>query len=133
MSARSVWGRLGALLRQKGADPKVAAMFYRAVIQAVLLFGAENWVFSVVMDRKVDGTHTGFLRKITGKQAQLLPDGTWETPRAEAVREAAGMQLVMTYIGRRQSTVAQWVALWPIFELCTGKKGYNGGDPRRYV
>ena len=42
MHARLVWGRLGELLRREGADPKVAEIFYRAVIQAVLLFGAET-------------------------------------------------------------------------------------------
>ena len=39
-----VWGGLGELLRREGSDPKVAAMFYRAVIQAVLLFGDNIWV-----------------------------------------------------------------------------------------
>ena len=51
-------------------------MFYRVVIQAVLLFGDETWVLSAAMERKVEGTHTGFLWKITGKQAQRLPDRT---------------------------------------------------------
>ena len=32
-------------------------------------------------------------------------------PGAEGVREAVGEQSEMTYIGRRQETVAQWVAL----------------------
>ena len=38
------------------------------------------------MERKVEGTHTVFLNKITDKQAQQIVDGTWETPRAEVVR-----------------------------------------------
>ena len=29
-----------------------------------------------------------------GKRARRLGDGTWETPRAEGVQEAAGTQLV---------------------------------------
>ena len=37
----------------------------------------------------------------------------------------------MTYIGIRQATLAQWVALRPIFEVCTGEKGYEGGGLRR--
>ena len=44
MSARLVWRRLGTILRQEGAAPKVSAMFYRALAQAVLNFGAETWV-----------------------------------------------------------------------------------------
>ena len=55
----------------------------------------------------------------------------WETPRAEVVWEAAGMQSDMTYIGRRQATMAQWVALRPLFKVCTREKGYKGGGRRR--
>ena len=35
--ARLVWSRLGKLLRREGADPRVSAMFYRAVVQAELI------------------------------------------------------------------------------------------------
>ena len=42
-----------------------------------------------------------------GKRARQIRDGMWETPGAEVVQEAAGTQLVMTYIGRQQATVAQ--------------------------
>ena len=40
--ARQVWGRLVKLLRKEGAEPTVLAKFYHAVVQAVLLFGAET-------------------------------------------------------------------------------------------
>ena len=37
---------------------------------------------------------------------------------AKLVREAARTQSVMTFIVIRQATLAQWVALLPIFEVC---------------
>ena len=37
----------------------------------------------------------------------------------------------MTYIGRHQSTVAQWVDLPPLFEVCTREKGYKGVGRRK--
>ena len=37
----------------------------------------------------------------------------------------------MTYIGRLQATVAQWVALQPIFDVCSGEKVYEGGRHKR--
>ena len=40
MHARSVWGGLGTLLRLEGADPRGEAMFYRGVVQVILLFGS---------------------------------------------------------------------------------------------
>ena len=49
MRARSVWGRLGKILGREGADPKVSARFYRAVVQAILLYGSETWVILASM------------------------------------------------------------------------------------
>ena len=42
--ARVSWGRLVRVLGREGADPKVSRIFYTAVTQQVLLFGAELWV-----------------------------------------------------------------------------------------
>ena len=76
MRARSVWGRLGTLLRREGADTKVSASFYVAVVQAILLYGSETWVLSASMEKRIEGTHTEFLRMITGKRENQLEDGT---------------------------------------------------------
>ena len=72
--------------------------FYRAVVQAILLYGSETWVLSASMEKRTEGTHTEFLRMITGKRVKQLGDGTWETPGAEGIREAAGTQLDRIYI-----------------------------------
>ena len=94
--------------------------------QAVLLFGSETWVLLASMESKIEGSHTGFLRDIMDKRAREIADGTWETPGPEVVREAAGTQSSMTCKERRQTTVTQWVALRPIFEVCAGDKVYEG-------
>ena len=46
----------------------------------------------------------------------------WETSRTQSA---------MIYIGIRQATVAQWVALCPLFEVCAMGKGCEGGGRRR--
>ena len=130
MRARSVWGRLGTLLRYEGTEPRVAEMFYRAVVKAIILYELETWVLQSAIQRKVEGTHTGLLRQIKEKRARRLGDSTWETPEAEGVREAAGMQSEMNYIWRRQAIMAQWVALHLLFEVCARGKCY-GWDGRR--
>ena len=71
-----VWGRLGDMLRRKGLEPKVVAMFYRSVKKAVLLFGSYTCVLLASMDRTVEGTHTGFLGQITGKQMRRKAERT---------------------------------------------------------
>ena len=131
MRARSVWGRLGTLLLREGADPRVMAMFYKAVSQAILRYGLKTWVLSVATDNNVEGAHMGFLIYITGKLVLMVVDGTWETSGAVVVREAALTQSVIIYMGIRQSTGAQWVVLRPIFEVCVGENCYEGGGIKR--
>ena len=47
--ARTVWGRLEKLLRRERAEPRVVTIFYRAVAQAVILFGLETSVLPAGM------------------------------------------------------------------------------------
>ena len=105
----------------------MAEMFYRAVAQAVIIFGLDAWVILAGMERKVEGTQTGFLRNITGKRSLRKADRRWETPRGEVVQEAAGTHSEMNYTWIRKGNVEQWVALLPIFEVCSGEKVYGGG------
>ena len=46
------------------------ALFYRAVIQEVLMFRLEVWAMSDEITRAVEGTYVGFLRHIMGKWAR---------------------------------------------------------------
>ena len=65
---RRVWNRLGKLLRREGAEPQVSAMFYLAVVQIVLLWGAETWVLAEEMSRKMYGVHMVFLKADNGAE-----------------------------------------------------------------
>ena len=63
----------------------MSAMFYQAVVQEVLLFGAETWVLSEAISRKLEGVHAGFLRRIMRQRAVRQKDGTWRQVTAAAV------------------------------------------------
>ena len=80
MRARSVWERIGTLIWQEGADPKVSASFYRAVVQEIILYTSETWVLSVSMAKRIEGTHLEVMIMISGNREELLGDGTWEKP-----------------------------------------------------
>ena len=41
--------------------------------------------------------------------------------------QAAGTKPLREYIDKRQATVAEWVSLRTIFEVCTKDMGYEGG------
>ena len=59
---------------------------YRAVVQAILLYGSEMWVLSVSVSNRIEGMHMEFLQMITGKREKQLEDGTWETPGEEGIQ-----------------------------------------------
>ena len=100
--------------------------------------GAGNyivWVRDVgpfgVNEKRLEGTHTKFLQLIIGKRLRRLGDGKWETRGAEVVPEAVVTQSKRIYIELRQETVAQWVVLRPLFDVCARETGYKGGRRRR--
>ena len=70
---------------QEGADNFVLDIFYREVVQAVLLFRSETWVLSAAMAKRLEGFHVGFLRQVTGNTAWRNWDGTWKREEAESV------------------------------------------------
>ena len=39
----------------------ISEKFYREVVQAVLLLGAETWVLTTEISQKIEGVHVGFL------------------------------------------------------------------------
>ena len=108
--ARKSWGRLSQILSREGEDPKVLLKFYKAVAQAVLLFGAETWVLTPRMERALDRFHHRVAQRITRRQQRRQVDGRWEySPLEEAMGEA-GFEGISKSVTRRQNTVAQYIA-----------------------
>ena len=53
--ARKVWSRMSRILSREGAAPRVFRLFFKAVVQAVLLFEAEIWVVTPHMGTALGG------------------------------------------------------------------------------
>ena len=70
VKARKIWGRLSRILSREGADKTVSVSFLKAVVQAVLLFGAEMWVLTPRIKRALESFIHRATRRITGKQPQ---------------------------------------------------------------
>ena len=52
--AQKSWGRLKRILSREGADKRVSGIFFMAVVQQVLMFGAEMWVLTPRIERALD-------------------------------------------------------------------------------
>ena len=79
------------------------------------------------MPKKLKGAHVDLLRQVTGMKERRIGDKTWTKEGTDRVLQAAGTKPLREYIDKRQATVAEWVALRPIFEVCAKKTGYEGG------
>ena len=67
VKAQKIWGRLSQILIREGADKRVSGNFFKAVVQAVLLFGADTWVLTPRIERALESFMHGATRRITGK------------------------------------------------------------------
>ena len=69
-------------------------------------------------DKNLEGVNVGFLRQVTEKKVLIIGDETWQKDRTDSVMQTAGIKSLRDYIHKRQATVAEWVALRHIFEVC---------------
>ena len=81
--ARKRWGRMQRILSREGANKQVSGNFFKAVVQQVLLFGAETWVVSPRMEQVLNSFIHGSARRITGRQPRRGWDIKWLYPSLE--------------------------------------------------
>ena len=81
--------------------------FYKAVVQAVLLYGSESWVLSDGFLARLNAFHHRIACNITGLWGRPDPrdPDEWIYPDMEMVLEKAGLHSIETYIQKRKHTV----------------------------
>ena len=68
VKARKIWARLSRSLSLEGAEKRVSGNLFKAVVQAVILFGAETWVLTPRIEQSLESFLHGAARRITGRQ-----------------------------------------------------------------
>ena len=117
--ARQKWARCSRILARDGATAAVSGMFYRAIVQTVLLFSSETWVVTPTLLQSLESFHHAIARRISGKRATLdVRTGVWKWPPIAEAMELAGLKPIAEYIRIRQDTIAQYVATRPIMDMC---------------
>ena len=61
------------MLRAENASPRVCGMFYKAIVQAILLFRSETWNIMPAMQKRLEGFHTRAAYRMVREQAQAKP------------------------------------------------------------
>ena len=116
--AQQRWGMVSKVLDKEGASMRCRGLFYKAVVQSVLLYGCETWVVTDSMVKVLEGFHHRVARRITGRMARRLPSGEWHYPSFKKALRKAGLWSMREYIRRRQARVAEYIATRPIYDLC---------------
>ena len=122
---------MGKLLKMEGEYIWVSSLFYRAVIQVVLMVCVGFMVRPDIIMKSVEGNYVGLIYKITGKRERSQEYGAWETPAVEELIRSVGTHSEAKYLSRQNVTVVQRTALHPIIEVCARETKYEGEGSKR--
>eukprot|EP00978_Attheya_sp_CCMP212_P002315 scaffold4796_cov57-Attheya_sp.AAC.3 len=85
------------------------------------------------MLKALESFHRRVACHITGKQtlSQQADRGGWMYPPIDKVLEEVGLYSIEDYIQKRQNTVVDYVATWPIFGLYLEAERQSGSQSSR--
>ena len=116
---RKRWAWVSRVLTQEGADSRVCGMFYKAVVQSILLYGCKTWFITSQVLSVLEGFHHRMARCLSGKRPYYLPrEDQWAYPPIAEVLEGASLYPIKRYISVRQNTLVENIATRPILDLC---------------
>jgi transaldolase len=78
--AQQCWGMISWVLVQDGASTRAMGVFYKAVVQAVLLYGCETWTITNPMIKALESFHHRVAHRIARMTPTQQPDGSWHYP-----------------------------------------------------
>ena len=121
------------MLRAENASPRVCGMFYKATVQAVLLFGSETWNLTPSTMKRLEGFHTrAVFRMARVNKPRRKLDGLWAYPSREDVLEEVALHPITYYVEVRRQTIAEFIVSRPIFEYCRKGRRNRGSSPRQW-
>ena len=113
------WGMISQPLLNTGVTPKQVGMFYKAIVQSVLLYACETWTITEPMLPALKGFHHKAARRISGKQPYRSPNGNWVYPPTADALQLAGLHRIEVYIHCHQQTLGiQYITQRSILYSC---------------
>ena len=115
--AQAKWQTLARVLAVEGVKPKVTGMFYKAVVQSVLLYGSETWVLTRANYDILNSFHMAVARKISKSQARWNPETEeWDRTAAAIALERAGLFPLITYLVKRREYILPYAMTIPDYQ-----------------
>ena len=102
------WMRLSRVLKRRDANPLIMGSFYKAVIEAVLLYGSESWVISENNMKNLRSFHNKCARHMVGYHIKLdNKTNTWTHPPTDDVLQNGGLKPIEYYISNQRCTLQE--------------------------
>jgi hypothetical protein len=73
-------------------------MFYKATVQAVLLYGSEMWSLPLLSIKQLEGFHIRAAWQMSGLRPEKKSEGTLLHPRLVDVLKKAGLETIAHYM-----------------------------------
>jgi len=128
--ARYKWYKLSKLLHIESANPRIFGMFYKAVVQTVLLFGCESWTMTDAMWTVLKGFHYRAARRMADMMAYRGPGGGWIYPSLEEALKKAGLYTMEHYVSKRQQRIVDYISTRPIWMHCMAASRKPGASSK---
>jgi hypothetical protein len=131
--ARGVWAHVGQVLCGENTAPRIAAKFYKAVVQAALLYGSRMWNLTNSALARLKGFHICAAYKMARKhRPKMGANGVWVYLKTADILEECGMATIAAYIRSHHQTIAVYVATRPVFKACMEGKRGRGSMPHQW-
>jgi hypothetical protein len=92
--AHGCWAWVSHVLRAENISPRMSGVFYKATVQAVLLYESEILSLSPSSVKHLEGFHIRAVWQMTGNRPKQNVDGSWMYPCLADVLNAAGLKTI---------------------------------------
>ena len=106
---------------------KIMSIFYKVIVQTILLFGSESWVINENVRNKLRTFHNRCARFITGRFITKEED-TWIFPDTATTLQLADLLSIDEYIMNRRNTISEYAMGTNIYSKCKKSGNYNKSD-----
>jgi hypothetical protein len=108
-------------------------MFYKAVVQSVLLYGSESWNLTKTALTQLEGFHIrAAYRMAKVHKPRKGPNHVWVYPASSDMLSECGMHTITHHISVRRKTILQYVVDRPIYEEYKVGERRRGSAPRQW-
>ena len=74
--AQECWAWISHVPRAENTSARTYGMFYKATVQAVLLYGSEMWSLSLTTIKRLEGFHIRAAWRMSGLRLEKKPNGS---------------------------------------------------------